>query len=1131
MRIESIRIENLASLRGVQEPIELRGPVLGDAGLIAVTGPTGAGKTTIFDAVCLALFDETPRTRGRGRDPRELLSRGAGEAVVELVLRLDDGSHWRAEWGVHRARNQAGGPLQASRQRIVDAGTGAVLAEGKKPVQALVEKSLGLSFDQFTSVVLIAQGQFAKFLEASDTERSALLERLTGSEIYSELSRAAYERARLLEEKVSQIDAVLQRVEGLSEEERQRLEAELTRLQEEVQIQRQEVEKAAHKAARLADLLELLARRQEAGQRLEAASAAVLAAADREKRRRDAERAEIAAPALRQAEDLRRRSSVAETQRQQHQEAEREACRRLEASAERLERRWHELLAHLRGAQAEATRRQAFGTIEGETFDRLRGLLRERLQAQEQARRRQQEAAQAEADVETGRAENLTAAENSREQQRQVQLRRQEQVRLGQEIAEVGRNQTREFWAQRRDRWRQAVELAEELVRLDLVALETENKKAREQVSQREQAYNAARQAAASARQAREQQEALLRLASGNADLAEHRDVLQPGEPCPLCGALEHPWASRPAAEDQGILRQARADLEAKKISERSAEASLGAAGAEHQKVLLQAERTKARLESAVQQVNNARHRWLELRLLLPELPAEPVGAARSFAAELPEIDHRLGELDRLLPAQEEARRQLALAERQAAVLEQAQAVAEERLEAAERRRSESAAALGEAAEEELETKKAYLTLAGELAERLGLPLGPDEKAFLASLENELASWQQARQRREQLESLAQRLQRRRPPQEAPGEAEGSAPAEGPGDPATLEKNLEQEIDLENAAKESCRLEEDRRQRAENEVETLGHQLAEAEKALAAAVAEQGFSTEAELRAALLSPAELAELRRQLEELHKEKERHETRLQGLEQELAELGKKFEPSENFEQLRQDPATAKELADRELKEQKDQETGLMAAILDVSSRLQSEKNRRAERDKLEIELKTAREHHELAARLSALIGQKDGGKFRRFAQQLNLDLLLELANIRLDRLAPRYQLARLGDSLDLEVLDREMADERRPVNTLSGGESFLVSLALALALADLRRGSLRLGTLFLDEGFGSLDEATLDTALSVLEQLQADQNTQILIISHVGALKERIDHRIDIQKLGGGRSKLQILGSPS
>lgn len=1140
MQIESIRVENLASLRGVQTPIELRGEQLGEAGLIAVTGPTGAGKTTIFDAVCLALFDETPRTRGRGRDPRELLSRGAGEARVELVLRLDDGSHWRAEWGVHRARNQAGGPIQASRQRIVDATTGAVLAEGKKPVQTLVEKSLGLSFDQFTSVVLIAQGQFAKFLEATDTERSALLERLTGTEIYSELSRAAYERARVAEEKVSQIEAVLLRMEGLSDDERQRLEDELTRLHQDVAAQRGAVAAATRKTNLLADLLELLARRREAEKAVEAALAALTDAGGRETQRQDAERAEMAAPALRRAEDLRQRLASAEAQRAHHQAAEAEACERLAVSTRRLAERWQELQKHLHTAQTDANARQAVAALEGERLETLRGRLRDRLQAQEQARRRQQEAAQAEADVEAGLEENLKAAEETREQGRQVQQRRQELSQLGKEIAEIGRGQSREFWAQRRDRLRQAVELAEELARLDLVALENEDKKARQQVAQREQTFNAARLAAGSARAAREQQEALLRLASGKADLAEHRDVLQPGEPCPLCGAPEHPWADRPAAEDQGILRQARQDLEAKKMAERSAEASQAAAGAEHQQALLQAERAHARLESAAHQVNNARHRWIELRLLLPELPAEPVGkkAELSFAAELPEIDARIDQLDRLLPRQEEARRQLAAAERQLASLEQAQAVAEERLQAAERRRSETAAALGDAAQEELEKKRAYTALASELAAHIGLTVpaaagrGDSEndseaEALLARLENEVAAWQKARKLREQLESLAQRLERRRPGLDAIAVAEGQAeaPAE---EPAALEKRLEQEIDQENAAREACRLEEDRRQRAENEAQELGRQLAEAEEVLSKALLEQGFPTEAALRAALMSPADLAALRRQLEELHKEKERRESRLQGLEQELAELGRKFESAETFARMQENPATEKELADQELQKEKAQETALMAAIIDVGGRLQTEKNRRAERDQLEVELVQAREQHELAAKLSALIGQKDGGKFRRFAQQLNLDLLLELANIRLDRLAPRYQLARLGESLDLEVIDREMADERRPVNTLSGGESFLVSLALALALADLRRGSLRLGTLFLDEGFGSLDEDTLDTALSVLEQLQADQNTQILIISHVGALKERIDHRIDIQKLGGGRSRVQILG---
>ncbi|MEM9599091.1 MAG: SbcC/MukB-like Walker B domain-containing protein, partial [Acidobacteriota bacterium] len=185
-------------------------------------------------------------------------------------------------------------------------------------------------------------------------------------------------------------------------------------------------------------------------------------------------------------------------------------------------------------------------------------------------------------------------------------------------------------------------------------------------------------------------------------------------------------------------------------------------------------------------------------------------------------------------------------------------------------------------------------------------------------------------------------------------------------------------------------------------------------------------------------------------------------------------------------------------------------------------------RRQRSSLHRELGALQAARTRAARLHHLIGQKDGGKFRRFAQQLNLQQLLGLANRRLDRLAPRYHLERTAGSLELSVIDRAMADERRPVSTLSGGESFLVSLALALALADLRRGRLELGTLFLDEGFGSLDEETLETALWVLEQLQGDQNTQILLISHVGALRERIPHRIDVRKLGGGRSRLRVIG---
>ncbi|MEM8996021.1 MAG: AAA family ATPase, partial [Acidobacteriota bacterium] len=200
MKIDRVAIENLASLKGRQPDVELTGAELEDVGLIAITGATGAGKTTVLDAICLALFDRTPRLRGRGQDPRELLTRGSAQAKATVDLTLDSGVRWTCEWSVHRARMQPDGALQASTQRITDRSTGEILADGKRNVQSLVERQLGLSFEQFTGVILLAQGAFATFLESSDAERSALLERLTGTEIYSRLGRAAFERHKTLRE-------------------------------------------------------------------------------------------------------------------------------------------------------------------------------------------------------------------------------------------------------------------------------------------------------------------------------------------------------------------------------------------------------------------------------------------------------------------------------------------------------------------------------------------------------------------------------------------------------------------------------------------------------------------------------------------------------------------------------------------------------------------------------------------------------------------------------------------------------------------------------------------------------------------------------------------------------------------
>lgn len=161
----------------------------------------------------------------------------------------------------------------------------------------------------------------------------------------------------------------------------------------------------------------------------------------------------------------------------------------------------------------------------------------------------------------------------------------------------------------------------------------------------------------------------------------------------------------------------------------------------------------------------------------------------------------------------------------------------------------------------------------------------------------------------------------------------------------------------------------------------------------------------------------------------------------------------------------------------------------------------------------------------SQLGELIGSADGKKFRNFAQQLTLDILLGYANNHLESLARRYRLERIKDTLGLMVVDREMGDEVRSVHSLSGGESFLVSLALAMGLASLSSHRVRVESLFIDEGFGSLDAEALNVAMGALDNLQS-LGRKVGVISHVQEMTERIGTQIQVRRISGGRSALEI-----
>ncbi|NBV34541.1 MAG: hypothetical protein EBR81_12325, partial [Proteobacteria bacterium] len=172
--------------------------------------------------------------------------------------------------------------------------------------------------------------------------------------------------------------------------------------------------------------------------------------------------------------------------------------------------------------------------------------------------------------------------------------------------------------------------------------------------------------------------------------------------------------------------------------------------------------------------------------------------------------------------------------------------------------------------------------------------------------------------------------------------------------------------------------------------------------------------------------------------------------------------------------------------------------------------------------------ARQRAEPWGKLNELIGSADGAKFRNIAQRRTLDILLAYANEQLERLAARYRLQRIPQSLNLLVVDRDMADEQRSVHSLSGGESFLVSLALALGLASLTSNRLRIESLFIDEGFGSLDPETLTIATNALMHLQA-QGRKVGVISHVAEMAEAIPVQIRVVKGRAGGSRIEVPGA--
>ncbi|WP_019906119.1 AAA family ATPase [Methylobacterium sp. 77] len=1244
MRILAIRGENLASL-AAPFSVDLSDGPIGATGIFAITGETGAGKSTILDALCLALYGRYPRvaTSGRERAPdpggdpitigdeRAILRRGATEGFAEVDFIGKDGQSYCARWSVYRARGKANGRLQNKSRSLKRLADGTFVGDSKAGlVDAAICDLTDLTFDQFRRTVLLAQGEFDAFLLAAEGERAELLEKITGTAIYSEISKRVHAGAEVQRAKVRELEAHRDAVGLLDEAARAEKHAERDRLLAEVAdvtgrlmelnaalsharriadtrvqvsavaarlaVAREALETHRHESARLAELDEVERLREPARAASRAAldvTAAEAAFAQALTKRGEAEASAGAArlahdeayradeaseagfkafgPIWTRAADLDTRIGEAALESAQASEAAGAAKTRAEEAATALIR----LEAGL--AAAESARADVAGRFEA---DRGGAFLAGRTDEAEQlfTKRASLSTQLAQAKIELRKAADEAIRRSDLIAAGDQAITRTKASRADAIERRAGRsaalNEVGEASARMRvgtldrliEHLRETIPLArshdEASLTLDRARAEAESARHAD-----EAAGSAGDEAAAKQARAIEMRKAVAPLA----ELAEEalsqqaahlRSLLVEGQPCPVCGAADHPHV-----HDRGGLGQVAEALKAQRAQH---DADIATARAAITEAAAARAGAGARWRNAEQGMAVARGTLDQTAAAYAGHHAHLLAAHRDAA-----IDGRVPEelgteahatLTGLVETARNARTPLLAALERAKVLRDEIDALTVRIEGAGR--EIEAAELSRATEREalrladLAAKGETVRVAShtERVESLGREIAPYLAAAglsLADLDRDgagvarrvakiAAEHRALDQRRKGLEQEAQALAARRA---GAAEAVGftRAAADAAGQQARVRSERLAALRAERApllggeetgahrtrinesrklARETLKQAEDARASAHAtlasamtaaehgaaSLDTARRLRAEADATFETACAPRDVETVRDCLA--LAPEIRSSLRQAVEARAWEAREADSALATRQADLALLLVAPEID--------GPAT--EAATAGLAEaMATHQQGLGAITADLAR----DDAARARAAGLEEKVAEARGDYATWEAVNDAVGSASGVKFRLFAQGVTLEHLVRLANEHLLALSPRYRLVR-GDvaNLSLYVVDRDMGEEVRATRSLSGGERFLVSLALALALSGLEGRESFVDTLFIDEGFGSLDAETLDLAVDALETLQG-RGRKVGVITHVAAMIERIAVQVRVEKRGNGRSVVRVV----
>jgi len=1185
MKITQLRIKNMNSLKE-EHVIPFNQAPLSQTGLFAITGPTGAGKSTLFDAISLALYNQIPRfsgkmSKGNIENFGTLITRGTSDCYAEVEYQVN-GNSYRSKWSISRNRNQNLRDYEMELSQLNEQGEWDILERAKRLVPGCNADITGLNYDQFIKSIVLSQGEFAKFLKANANERSELLEKITGTEIYRQIGKAAYTKLKEQEALITAIDNKMQGIELLPPEERESIEeksktlkVELEKLDKQVKITKEQVE----------------IRKQES---------TIAQSLKNNSKDEESLRKEIQAfvPHLQQLEkhnklihikgdlqqNIQQKQQISQLKKEQE-----EHIAQIEVRKKELEQIEKELSVSVENEKLVSKERKELlpvlnrVTLLDEQLINLKAQINEQkveldrsvLTNQKLKGKQDQHTSDlkictnTKTDIEKWMETHkvleevpaiLPLVHNQVDQVKSTYSKLEEDAQ---------RLKNTEVYNQilKGSNWSQKIEVLEleindsksKLIPLEkdlenanfsnreelkqvtdlntkrsksleqLVVLQTTYLKDKKESKELSEKLKVITQSVASIGEIVKEQGSKLKVLQLKEEeislriqrlqlessLEDKRQQLIPNQACPLCGSTHHPYVEsyenkgEESQKEQVQVHKELKELQSDMDSKQKELVRLNADGKNMEdrlKILMQnleatanafeAEVGKNKIELAIQNENDLKELVEKQNILVKEIDTYTkfFDIKEKLIQNLQILSPLLDKVKQIAEAQKQSELQLSKFSRYT----EGKANLKSKLE---------------------ELKRLHLLYLGKKEDLLQqdkriLQLTELIKAGTDNIQTSTKEIEQKTNNLNKLTVMSSNIEKERKQL-----LSDKSPLE---EQTKIDQKLEKAIQQKQNNSEKEVSTKQKLVNLEELVKKNGKQIGELEKQynkdlerLLVLVQERQFESLEEALKAILPEVKAEEFKNTNDSFQK----RETSLKQSKNDL------------WEALAKIKLKLTDIPREELLEKEKQEDALLGEINKnigaIDQQLKQDQENRKRAGGMLKELELQRKEVKRWANLNDLIGDATGNKYSKFAQELTLQQMLSLANLHLMKLDKRYLLKyNAQQNEDLFVVDTLQGNEERSVRTLSGGESFLISLALALGLSDLAGQNTQLETLFIDEGFGSLDQVTLELALGTLERLQAESNRTIGVISHVEALKERISTQIELVKDNSGNSHIEI-----